>query len=150
MNKKELIQGLERAAKNNPKIDGNHTKLAELAGMNQPTVSRILSGESDPQLSNLIKIADACNVRIELQDRKVVSLPSKTESQLDDTLLALYLEKMDEIFPAYGLKDLTWFQKAALAKIGYDSHIGKAVPDEETVSAEIIHWAKAFRASGGS
>lgn len=150
MNNKELIAILERAAKANPDIDGNHTKIAELAGMHQATVSRMFSGENDPQLSNVLKIAEAIKVRVILTSDKVVGLHNRPESRLDSTLLGQYLEKMDIIFPEFGLNNLTWYQKTALAKIGYDSHFGKQAPDEKTVSAEVIQWAQAYRASGGS
>jgi transcriptional regulator with XRE-family HTH domain len=150
MNINEIIGELEKAAKNHPDIMGNHTKLAELAKMHQPTVTRILNGEVDPQISNLIKIAETIGVKIVVASRKVIGFPGRSPAALDDSLLALYLQKMDEIFPEYGLNKLNWFQKTALAKIGYDSHLGELAPDEKTVKAEVIQWAQAFRASGGS
>ena len=150
MNIQELIADLVKAAKNHPIIQGNHTKLAELAGMQQPTVTRILNGETDPQVSNILKIAETCGVRVAIVGSKIVDLGSRPRSVLDDSLIAQYLEKMDEIFPEFGLTNLTWYQKTALAKIGYDTHLGERIPEEKTVKAEVIQWAQALRASGGS
>lgn len=45
-------------------------ELGEEVGVKQPVIARVENGDSDPQLSTLIKMAKACNVNINCSLRK--------------------------------------------------------------------------------
>lgn len=59
------IEFAERMAKVLEIFNGNVSELARQAGIKPPSAKRWLTGESDPQMSNLIKLARAAGVNIQ-------------------------------------------------------------------------------------
>lgn len=113
--------------------------------------SRISNYEQDIRTKRMtVEDASALAAALEVHPGWILFGGPNKKGGIDAALLGQYLEKMDQIFPDYGLNKLSWHQKAALAKIGYDMHAGIDAPNERTVTAEVIQWAQAFRASGGS
>ncbi len=98
MNNKEFIQALNEAAQRHPNIKNNHSKIAELSDVPQPTVTRILNADGDPRLSNVLSIASVCGL-----DFRVDSKAIKMVGGLPDIgKLAAILDVLDEAFPKDG------------------------------------------------
>ena len=73
----------------------SQTRLAKLAGVSQPVIARIESGEHSPTIETLIKLADALDIELVVgitparRKKSVINLPSKHAKSVSETTAAL-------------------------------------------------------------
>ena len=58
------LEFADRMAKILDIFNGNVSELARQAGIAPPSAQRWIDGESDPKMSNLLRLADAANVNL--------------------------------------------------------------------------------------
>lgn len=109
----EVIEKLNQVLGGHPELEGNRTRLAERAGLNQPTVQRILAGDhKNPSLDNVLKIAKACGAEVSVGEDKKPPLYND-----------LLLQVISELETVEGFKDVPAPMKAKIIVWTYSKRL---------------------------